>query len=60
MRTPVEIDELDLIPIPPLPPSVWYRDMADFAAGITEGAAGRRLTVALQDKGAFRRFKNEL
>lgn len=59
-KNPVEIDELDLIPIQPLPPTVWYRDMADFATAITDGAAARRLAAALQGKGAFRRFKNEL
>jgi hypothetical protein len=32
-ETPVEIDELDLVPIDPLPSYEWYRDMADFAAG---------------------------
>lgn len=42
----VEIDELGLILIDPLPSSVWYRDMADFADddGISDSAAGRRLT----------------
>jgi hypothetical protein len=30
---PVELDELDLIPIDPLPSHVWYQDMADFADG---------------------------
>ncbi len=57
---PVEIDELGLIPIDPLPSYVWYQDMADFAAGISDGAAGRRLARALQGPGAFRRFKNQL
>ncbi len=40
-ENPVEIDELDLIPIDPLPSYVWYQDMADFAEGISDGAAGR-------------------
>jgi len=31
-ENPVEIDELDLIPIDPIPSYVWYQDMADFAA----------------------------
>lgn len=59
-ENPVEIDELDLIPIDPLPSHVWYQDMADFADGISDGAAGRRLAQALQGRGAFRRFKNQV
>ena len=46
--------------IDPLPSWVWYQDMADFAAGITGEPAGRRLARAIQGKGAFRRFRNEL
>jgi hypothetical protein len=30
-HTPVELDDLDLIGIHPLPSYVWYQDMADFA-----------------------------
>ncbi len=59
-ENPVEIDDLDLIPIDPIPSYVWYQDMADFAEGISDDAAGRRLARALQGRGAFRRFKNEL
>ena len=59
-ENPVEIDELDLILIEPLPPYVWFQDMADFADGISDRAAGRRLTQSLQGRGAFRRFKNQL
>ena len=59
-ENPVEIDELDLIPIDPIPSYVWYQDMADFAEGLSDGAAGRRLARALQGPGAFRRFKNQL
>lgn len=29
-HTPVDLDELDLIGIRPLPSYVWYQDMADF------------------------------
>jgi len=57
---PVALDDLDLVPIDPLPSSVWYTDMADFAEGISDDAAGRRLGRALRGKGAFRRFKDEL
>ncbi|WP_345505677.1 UPF0158 family protein [Terrabacter aeriphilus] len=59
-ENPVEIDELDLVVIDPLPPYAWYQDMADFADGISDRAASDSLHRALQGKGAFRRFKNEL
>lgn len=59
-ENPVDLDELDLLPIDPLPPSVWYEDMADFAEGMSDEAAGRRLARAIRGKGAFRRFKDEL
>ena len=59
-ENPVELDELDLIVIDPLPSYVWYQDMVDFADGISDRAAGRRLSRSLQGRGAFRRFKNEL
>jgi hypothetical protein len=59
-QTPVDLDELDLICIDPLPSWVWYQDMADFAERITDERAGRRLARAIQGKGAFRRFKGEL
>ena len=32
-QTPVDLDELDLVCIDPLPSWVWYQDMTDFAAG---------------------------
>ena len=56
----MDLDDLDLVVIGPLPSWVWYQDMADFADGITDGRAGRRLARAIQGKGAFRRFKDEL
>ena len=59
-ENPVEIDELDLILIDPLPSYVWYQDMADFADGISDRAAGRLLSQSLQGKGAFQRFKNQV
>ncbi len=59
-QTPVDLDELDLLVIHPLPSWVWYQDMADFADGITDEHAGRRLARAIQGRGAFRRFKDEL
>jgi hypothetical protein len=59
-ENPVDLDDLDLIPISPLPSYVWYQDMADFAEGISDKRAGQRLARAVRGKGAFRRFKNEL
>ena len=59
-ENPVEIDELDLIPVDPIPSYVWYQDRADFAEGISDEAAGRRLAAALHGRGACRRFKHEL
>jgi Uncharacterised protein family (UPF0158) len=59
-QTPVDLDELDLICIDPLPSWIWYQDMADFGEAITDEQAGRRLARAIQGGGAFRRFKDEL
>lgn len=59
-ESPVDLDDLDLVVIGPLPPYIWYQDMADVAARVSDDVAGRRLTRAIQGKGAFRRFKNEL
>ena len=59
-ENPVEIDELDLMAIEPLPPHVWFQDMADFADGISDHATGRRLAASLRGRGAFRRFKNQI
>ena len=59
-ENPVELDELDLIPIDPLPSHVWYQDMADFAEGVSDESVGRQLARAIRGKGAFRRFKDEL
>lgn len=57
---PVELDELDLIVIHPLPSHVWYRDMVDFAYSISDRAAGERLGRTLEGRRVFRRFKDEL
>src|SRR5260370_2117488 len=59
-QTPVDLDELDLVGIDPLPSRIWYQDMADFAEAITDERAGRRLARAIQGQGAFRRFKDHL
>ena len=47
-KAPVDLDELDLVCIDPLPSWVWYQDMADFAEAITDERAGRRLARAIQ------------
>jgi Uncharacterised protein family (UPF0158) len=60
-ETPVDLDELDhLIAIDPLPSYVWYQDMEDFAEGISDERAQRRLLRAIQGRGAFRHFRAEL
>lgn len=59
-HNPVDIDELELLPIDPLPSHVWFQDMADFAEGISDARTGQRLEQALQGRGPFRRFKSEL
>jgi hypothetical protein len=59
-QTPVDLDELDLVVIEPLPSWVWYQAMADFAEATTDERARRRLGRVIQGKGAFRRFKDEL
>jgi hypothetical protein len=59
-QNPVDLDELDLICIDPLPSYIWYQDMADFAEQISDERAGRRLARAIDGRGAFRRFKAEL
>ncbi len=59
-ENPVEVDELDLIAIDPLPSSVWFQDMADFADSISDRSANRRLAQALQGRGAFGRFRNQI
>ncbi|HEV8555094.1 MAG TPA: UPF0158 family protein [Actinophytocola sp.] len=59
-QTPVDLDELDELRIDPLPSHIWYQDMADFAELVSDERAGRRLTRAIQGRGAFRRFKDEL
>src|SRR3984893_8576520 len=59
-QTAVDLDELDLLCIDPLPSSIWYQDMAEFAAHVSDERAGRRLARAIQGKGAFRRFRAEL
>jgi hypothetical protein len=59
-ENPVDLDELDLIVIDPVPSYLWYQGMVDFAEGISNRVAGRDLSRALDGRGAFRRFRNEL
>ncbi|MFJ8582226.1 UPF0158 family protein [Micromonospora sp. NPDC093277] len=59
-KTPVDLEELDLVLIDPAPSWVWYRDMADFADLLSDERAGRRLRRAIDGRGAFRRFRSEL
>ena len=59
-ENPVDLDELDLILIDPLPSYVWYQDMVDFADGLSDRDTGQRLSRSLNGRGAFRRFRNEL
>jgi len=49
-KTPVDLDDLDLVCIHSLPSWVWYQDMADFAGTITDERAGRRLARSIQAK----------
>jgi hypothetical protein len=59
-ENPIDLDELDLLPIDPIPSRVWYADMADFTQQVSDAAARQRLARALSGRGAFRRSKNEL
>ena len=59
-HNPVELDDLDHIGIRPLPSYVWYQDMADFTEQVSDDKAARRLSRAIDGKGAFRRFRIEL
>jgi hypothetical protein len=57
---PVDIDELDLVVIDPLPSHVWFQDVVDFAEGISDSAVRRQLVRSMQGRGAFRRFRNQV
>jgi hypothetical protein len=50
----------DALFIEALPSWVWYRDMADFTAGLSDQRIAERLERAMQGRGAFRRFRGEL
>ena len=53
-------DQSGLIQVDPIPAAVWYEDMVDFVAGINDEQAARRLGRALDGRGAFRRFRDQL
>jgi hypothetical protein len=61
-NNPVDLEELDadLVSIEPLPSWRGYRDMADFAQAVTDERVRERLERALDGKGAFRRFGDEV
>lgn len=52
-ENPVDLDDLDLILIDPVPSYIWYPDMVDFAEGISDRVTGNRLSRTLQGKGDF-------
>lgn len=49
-----------LVPIEPLSSSLEYGWMVEFAGTVTDGRLREKLEVALDGRGAFRRFKNVL
>jgi Uncharacterised protein family (UPF0158) len=57
---PIDLDDLDYPAIQPLPSYIWYQDMADFTDLVSDDRAARRLARAINGRGAFRRFKDEL
>jgi len=54
-----EPDE-DALFIEPVPPRIWYRDMADFVARLSDEQVAERLERAMSGRGAFRRFRDEI
>ena len=57
---PDEERDPEILVIRPYPSHVWYQDMVDFAEEVSDERASRRLLRALDGRGAFRHFKNEL
>ncbi len=47
----VDLDELDLVCIDPLPSYVWYQDMADFAEGISDEQDAQRFLASHPEPG---------
>jgi hypothetical protein len=50
IHAPVDLYEVDLVCVEPLPSHVRYQDMAEFAEGITVKRAGRRPARAIEGK----------
>lgn len=57
---PIDLDDLNLPALRPLPSYIWYQDMADFTDLVSDDRVARRLAHAINGRGAFRRFKDEL
>lgn len=55
-----DLERTDLVLIDPVPSHVWYRHMADFAAGVQDPRAQAALERALDGRKPFRRFKDAL
>jgi hypothetical protein len=55
-----ELDERGLEPVSPIRSREWYQLMVDFAAQVTDAHARALLEVALDGRGAFRRFRDVL
>jgi hypothetical protein len=53
-------EERGLIPIEPEPSGAAWQDMADYTARVPDPQVRRRLERAIEGRGAFRRFKDEL
>jgi hypothetical protein len=61
MEEPEDFDDPDAFKaVIALGSRVGYGDMEDFIAAVGEGHLADRLAVAIQGKGAFRRFKDTL
>ena len=57
-QTPVDLDDLDLVCIDPLPSWVWYQDMADFAEAITDDRALNSHSTRMDRHAATRRLRH--
>lgn len=55
-----DVDEAGPPGIEPIASRDWYRVMADFADQVYKAAAQAELRIALQGRGAFRRFRDVL
>jgi hypothetical protein len=53
-------DETNWLYVPADGPSDGYRDMQDFIATVDDPSIAERLTIAIDGKGAFRRFRDLL